>query len=81
MVFWGDLMHVAAVQFENPSITIQFDTDSKAAAVAAPARPMPRPRRRATWWPPPTCPSRASGGCAPQGSGYVWLPVNYVPAR
>jgi hypothetical protein len=26
-------MHVAAVQFENPSITIQFDSDSKAAAV------------------------------------------------
>jgi hypothetical protein len=33
LVLWGDLMHVAAVQFENPSVTIQFDTDSKAAAV------------------------------------------------
>ncbi len=33
MVFWGDMMHVAAVQFENPAVTIQFDTDSKAAAV------------------------------------------------
>ena len=32
-VLWGDLMHVAAVQFANPSVTIQFDTDSKAAAV------------------------------------------------
>jgi glyoxylase-like metal-dependent hydrolase (beta-lactamase superfamily II) len=33
MVMWGDLMHVAAVQFEEPSVTITFDSDSKAAAV------------------------------------------------
>ncbi len=32
LVLWGDLMHVAAVQFDNPAVTIQFDTDSKAAA-------------------------------------------------
>jgi len=32
LVLWGDLMHVAAVQFEQPSVTIAFDTDSKAAA-------------------------------------------------
>jgi glyoxylase-like metal-dependent hydrolase (beta-lactamase superfamily II) len=33
LVLWGDLMHVAAIQFAQPSVTIQFDTDSKAAAV------------------------------------------------
>lgn len=33
MVMWGDLMHVAAVQFEEPSVTITFDSDSKAAAL------------------------------------------------
>jgi len=32
LVLWGDLMHVAAVQFANPAVTIQFDSDSKAAA-------------------------------------------------
>ncbi len=31
MVVWGDLMHVAAVQFAMPSVTIAFDVDSKAA--------------------------------------------------
>lgn len=31
LVLWGDLMHVAAVQFANPAVTIQFDTDQKAA--------------------------------------------------
>lgn len=32
LVLWGALMHVAAVQFADPSVTIQFDTDSKNAA-------------------------------------------------
>jgi glyoxylase-like metal-dependent hydrolase (beta-lactamase superfamily II) len=32
LMLWGDLMHVAAVQFEDPSVTIQFDSNSKAAA-------------------------------------------------
>jgi glyoxylase-like metal-dependent hydrolase (beta-lactamase superfamily II) len=31
LVLWGDLMHVAAVQFANPAVTIQFDTDQSAA--------------------------------------------------
>ena len=32
LVLWGDLLHVAAVQFEDPSVTIAFDVDSNQAA-------------------------------------------------
>jgi glyoxylase-like metal-dependent hydrolase (beta-lactamase superfamily II) len=32
IAFWGDLLHVAAVQFPDPSVTIQFDSDSKKAS-------------------------------------------------
>ena len=32
LMLWGDLMHVAAVQFDHPEVTIQFDSDSKNAA-------------------------------------------------
>jgi len=32
LVLLGDLMHVAAVQFDNPDVTIQFDSDQQAAA-------------------------------------------------
>ena len=32
MLVFGDLMHVAAVQFDDPSVTIKFDTETKAAA-------------------------------------------------
>lgn len=31
LVLWGDLMHAAAVQFADPSVTIAFDTDRKKA--------------------------------------------------
>ena len=32
LMLWGDLMHVAAVQFDHPEVTIAFDTDAKTAA-------------------------------------------------
>jgi glyoxylase-like metal-dependent hydrolase (beta-lactamase superfamily II) len=32
LLVWGDLMHVAAAQFPDPAVTIQFDSDSPAAA-------------------------------------------------
>jgi glyoxylase-like metal-dependent hydrolase (beta-lactamase superfamily II) len=32
MIVLGDLIHVAAVQLDDPSVTIQFDADAKAAA-------------------------------------------------
>jgi glyoxylase-like metal-dependent hydrolase (beta-lactamase superfamily II) len=32
LVLWGDLVHVAAVQFDDPTVTIAYDVDSEAAA-------------------------------------------------
>ena len=32
LVLWGDLVHVAAVQFDHPEVTIAFDSDAKSAA-------------------------------------------------
>jgi hypothetical protein len=28
LVLWGDVVHVAAVQFEHPSVTIGYDVDA-----------------------------------------------------
>jgi len=77
LVLWGDLMHVAAVQFPHPEVTIAFDVDSKAAA----------PQRRKAF-----AAAAAQGyyvGVAhvafpgigrlrPDGKGYRWLPANYT---
>lgn len=34
MLFWGDTVHVAEVQFEHPEITVEYDVDQPAAAAA-----------------------------------------------
>ncbi len=79
LVVWGDLMHVAAVQFAMPQVTIAFDTDPKAAA----------PQRQKNYadaakkgyfvaiahvsFP-------GIGQLRADGKGYTWLPTNYVSA-
>lgn len=77
LVVWGDLMHVAAVQFAEPAVTIQFDTDPK--------RAMPQRKKAYA--------DAAKGGyfvavahvsfpgigqLRPDGKGYRWLPANYT---
>jgi glyoxylase-like metal-dependent hydrolase (beta-lactamase superfamily II) len=77
MVMWGDLMHVAAVQFPDPSVTIQFDFDPKAA--------MPQRKRayadaaKSGYY---VAVAHVSfpgiGQLRPDGKGYRWLPANYT---
>lgn len=78
LVLWGDLLHLAALQFDNPAVTIQFDSNSKAAAAA---------RKKAFE-------EAAKNGyligvthvafpglghlrANPGGKGYTWVPLNY----
>lgn len=76
LVLWGDLMHVGAVQFAQPQVTIQFDTDSKKAMgqrrnayadaakggylVGAAHLPFP-----------------GLGRLRPEGGGYRFVPIDY----
>ena len=80
LVLWGDLMHVAAVQFVQPQVTISFDTDSKTAAVerkkayadAAKGRYLVGSAH---------LPFPGLGRIRAEGSGYVWVPVDYQQVR
>lgn len=80
LVLWGDLIHVAAVQFDEPSVTIAFDSESKAAAV----------QRKAAYA------DAAKGGyivgaahlafpglgrVRANGKAYTWVPLNYSVVR
>ena len=80
IVFWGDLMHVAAVQFENPSVTIQFDTDSKAAAKER-RKAFADAARHGYLVAGAHLAFPGVGRLRSQGAGYVWLPVNYAPPQ
>jgi len=77
IVFWGDLMHVAAIQFENPSITIQFDTDAKAAAVQR-RKALVEAAREGHLVAGAHLSFPGIGHVRSQGAGYLWIPVNYT---
>ncbi len=80
LVLWGDLIHVAAVQFPEPAVTIAFDTDSPAAA-----------RQRAKAFADAAkgrflvgavhLPFPGIGHLRSDGKGYAWVPVDYTTAR
>jgi len=80
LVLWGDLMHVAAVQFVQPQVTISFDVDSKPAAVerkkayadAAQGRYLVGSSH---------LPFPGLGHVRAEGKGYVWVPVDYQQVR
>ena len=80
LVLAGDLMHAAAVQFADPTVTIAFDTDAKAAlaerkkAYAAAAKGGYLIAFTHVSFP-------GVGHLKAAGKGYEWLPINYTSNR
>jgi glyoxylase-like metal-dependent hydrolase (beta-lactamase superfamily II) len=76
LVLWGDLMHVAAVQFAQPSVTIKFDTDSKAAA-AQRKKAYAEAARAGHWVAAAHLAFPGIGHVRSEGKGYTFVPANY----
>lgn len=76
----GDLMHVAAVQFPEPAVTIRFDTDPKMAA-AERKRVYADSAARRHWLAVAHLPFPGIGHIRPDGRGYVYVPANYSVPR
>jgi glyoxylase-like metal-dependent hydrolase (beta-lactamase superfamily II) len=77
MAVLGDLMHVAAVQFPDPSVTVQFDTDSKTAA-AARKKVYADVAKNARWIAVAHVSFPGIGHMRQDGAGYVYYPANYT---
>ena len=77
LVLIGDLIHVGAVQFAHPSVTIAFDSDSKSAEAerkaefAAAAKDGYILGAAHIQFP-------GLGHVVKDGAGYRWIPVNYT---
>ena len=78
LVLWGDLMHVAAVQFMQPQVTISFDIDSKAAAVQRKKAYADAVKGRYLVGS-AHLPFPGLGHLRAEGKGYAWVPVDYAP--
>jgi glyoxylase-like metal-dependent hydrolase (beta-lactamase superfamily II) len=76
----GDLIHLAAVQFDNPQVTISFDTDEKA-AYAARKRVFDEAAKNGWLVGGAHLQFPGLGHLTTQGKGYRWVPVNYTQMR
>ena len=79
LVVWGDLMHVAAVQFVQPSVTIAFDSDPKAAAPAR-IKNYADAAKKGYFVAVAHVSFPGIGQLRADGKGYDWVPANYVSA-
>jgi glyoxylase-like metal-dependent hydrolase (beta-lactamase superfamily II) len=80
LVVWGDLMHVAAVQFAEPSVTIQFDTDSKK-AMAERKKQFADAAKQGYFVAIAHVSFPGIGQLRAEGPGYRWVPVNYSAGK
>lgn len=80
LVLIGDLIHLAAVQFDNPQVTISFDTDEKA-AYASRKRVFDEAAKNGWLVGGSHLQFPGLGHLATQGKGYRWVPVNYTQMR
>ena len=77
LVLVGDLIHVGAVQFDNPSVTITFDTDEKAAA-AMRRKVFDQAVKEGAIIGAAHLQFPGVGHLRRAGKGYQWVPVNYT---
>lgn len=76
-VIIGDLIHVGAVQFAHPSVTIGFDADTDAAAAERKAE-FNAAAKAGYWLGAAHLQFPGIGHVATEGAGYRWIPANYT---
>jgi glyoxylase-like metal-dependent hydrolase (beta-lactamase superfamily II) len=79
LVVWGDLMHVAAVQFALPATTIQFDVNPKEAAPAR-IKQYADAAKNGYYVAVAHVSFPGIGRLRADGKGYDWIPANYQSA-
>ncbi|MEO7056076.1 MAG: MBL fold metallo-hydrolase, partial [Caldimonas sp.] len=80
LMLWGDLVHVAAVQFAEPAVTIAFDTDSQAAA-AQRKLAYADAAKQGYWVGAAHLSFPGLGHVRADGDAYMWVPANYRTPR
>jgi glyoxylase-like metal-dependent hydrolase (beta-lactamase superfamily II) len=77
IMFWGDVMHVAEVQLQDPSVTIDYDVDPKGAA-AQRKLAFADAAERGYLVAPAHMSFPGVGHLRRDGQGYRWVPLPYV---
>ncbi len=77
ILFWGDIIHVQAVQLGHPEVTAAFDIDP-AAAAAMRNQLLPTLAHENVVIAGPHMSFPAMGRLRKQGNGYIWAPVTFT---
>jgi glyoxylase-like metal-dependent hydrolase (beta-lactamase superfamily II) len=80
LLLWGDLIHAAAVQFADPGVAIQWDSDPKQ-AVATRGQVLADAAKNGYWIAGAHLSFPAFGHVRAEGKGYVYVPINYTQNR
>ncbi len=74
--FWGDILHVASIQFPNPKITVVYDVNANAAAEQR-AKQFARAEKSRRLVAAAHLPFPGVGHIRAEERGYIWVPVDY----
>jgi glyoxylase-like metal-dependent hydrolase (beta-lactamase superfamily II) len=77
LLLWGDVMHAAAAQFPDPSVSIQYDTDSPA-ALEQRKKVFADAAEHRYWVGGAHLPFPGIGHLRTNGSGYTFVHANYT---
>ncbi|MCF6404613.1 MBL fold metallo-hydrolase [Chitinophaga filiformis] len=77
IMFWGDIMHSAAVQFADPDVTIVYDVDPATAAQAR-KRAYEDAAKGKYWIAADHLSFPGIGHIRKRETGYGWFPINYT---
>lgn len=80
LLVWGDVVHSYGVQFDDPSVAIEFDSDPEQ-AIATREAVFEGAAEDAHWVAGAHLPFPGIGHVIRDGEGYRWLPVEFGPIR
>ncbi len=80
MIFTGDLIHVAQVQFDDPTVTVSFDGDGRKAE-AERLKVFNQAAKDGTWIAAAHLQFPGIGHVRTAGKAYQYVPVNYLHTR
>jgi hypothetical protein len=74
---WGDVVHVAAIQFPDPSVTVEYDSDEKQAQVTR-EKIFSEAARQRFWIAAAHISFPGLGHVGMRGNEFVWVPAEYT---
>lgn len=78
MLIWGDIVHAHSIQFANPEVSIEFDTDNKRAVETRKAT-FEKAAKEKWLIAGAHLPFPGIGHVRRDAQGYAWVPVEYTP--